>query len=271
MLRICLLGHASALAPLRQRSAVAASAAAITTAVAAAGASQFQPRRAYATGARSTARERRYYSQPLRAPQYGTSTIVGRQESEADVAPAAATMSGEAPSPIAEEIATALDHRIGTVHPDSLTRSKPTDSLPKMRLVHFVVSHCRPVRYNDAGVPVEGSLLLLPWREQLRLCTAIFAALYITKTFFDVIRFELLYYGVWKVGYRNDDSLMKRLLYYGSTAMLATGLLFCFNLTFFLSACLVGRRQVAGYMLCNAFAKVMPHRTLQLLSSRVGC
>ncbi|KAG5480534.1 hypothetical protein LSCM1_06237 [Leishmania martiniquensis] len=271
MLRFFPHGHASAAAPLRHQGVTITSSAAITMTLGVTGALQLQPRRAYVTGTRSTARERRYYTQPLRAPQYGASTIVGRLKSETGMAPAAATTLVEAPSPMAEGIATGLSHGMVTEDPDSSVRGVTTDGSLKMRLVHFIASYCQPVRYNDAGVPVEGSLLRLPWREQLRLCTAILAALYMTKAFFGVARFELLYYGVWKVSYRNDSSLMKRLLYYGSTAMLAAGLLLCFDITFFLSACLVGRREIAGYMLCNAFSKVMPRRALQLLDSRIGC
>lgn len=256
MLRFCPLAHTGA------------TTATTTAAVAATAALQLQPRRAYATGARSTARERRYYTQPLRAPQYGTSTIVGRRKSDAD---AAATWSREASLPMAEEIVTGLHCRLDVGHPSSTTRCRAAHQSPKVQLIDFITSRCRPVRYNDAGVPVEGSLLLLPWREQLRLCTAILAAFYITKALFDVVRFELLYYGVWKVGYRNDGSLLKRLLYYGSTAMLAAGLLFSFNVNFFLSACVVGRREIALHTLCNVFTYVMPRRLLQPLVRRTVC
>ncbi|KAI5688337.1 hypothetical protein MNV84_02700 [Leishmania braziliensis] len=262
MLRFCPLGRLDALPPLPlQRRMVAAATSTL----------QLQPRRSYATGARSTAQEQRYYTEPLRAPKYGISTIVGRQRSKVGAANAATTASGVAPSPMAEEIAAGLGHRIGVVHPNTVTRCLDVNRSPREQLVCLITSHCRPVRYNGAGVPVDGSLLLLPWQEQLRLCTAILAALYITKTFFDLMRFELLYYGVWKVCYRNDDSLMKRLLYYGSTAMLGIGLLFSFSLNFFLSACLVGRREIAGQMVCNVFAYVIPRRTLQRLTNRRGC
>ncbi|CBZ25721.1 hypothetical protein, unknown function [Leishmania mexicana MHOM/GT/2001/U1103] len=172
---------------------------------------------------------------------------------------------------MAEEIVTGLHRRRGVVHPNSTTRGRTAHRSLKVQLIDFITSRCRPVRYNDAGVPVEGSLLLLPWREQLRLCIAILAAFYITKAFFDVVRFELLYYGVWKVGYRNDGSLMKRLLYYGSTAMLAAGLFFSFNMNFFFSAWVVGRREIALHALCNVFAYVMPRRVLQLLVRRTVC
>ncbi|GET87935.1 hypothetical protein, unknown function [Leishmania tarentolae] len=253
MLRFCPLAHAHPISVMTTRTM------AVTAAL------QLQPRRAYVTGARSTARERRYYTQPLRAPQYGTSTIVGRQKSDAD---ASATGLAEAASPMTEEIVTALHHKMDAAHPPSTSRCRTAYESLKMKIV---ATGRRPVRYNDAGVPVEGSVLLLPWREQLRLCTAILVALYITKTFFDVVRFELLYYGVWKVGYRHDGSLMKRLLYYASTAMLAAGLFLSFNLNFFLSACVVGRREIALHLLCNVFAYVMPRRCLQLLVHRVVC
>ncbi|KAG5507022.1 hypothetical protein JKF63_05768 [Porcisia hertigi] len=274
MLRFCSLWHAGALIPRYERAArVAAPIAGMTTPVTGVGtfaALQFQQHRAYATGTRSTARERRHYTQPLRAPRYGISTVVGRQRNDISASTASGMSSNGSLSPMAEDIATGLGQKTDATHPSTRTREMTRYRLLKSKLVHFIASHGRPVRYNDAGVPIEGSLLLLPWREQLRLCTALLAAFCITKVLFDVVRFELLYYGLWKLSYRNDDSFMNRLLYYTSTAMLAAGLLLSFNLNFFLSACLVRRREFAAHMVCNIFAHVMPHRTLQTLASRIG-
>lgn len=240
----------------------------ISVAVAPMGAAALrQSRCGFATGAGATAAERRYYTQPLRAPQYGTSTVVGRQKGDM-IAMAAA---GEAAmSPMAEEMATGLGHKIGVAHPSSTERCTSGSHSARVQRVRALMGHCRSVRYNHEGVPVEGSLLLLPWREQLRLVAAILAALCITKAFFDVVRFELLYYGVWKLGYRNDGSFAKRLLYYGSTAMLAAGLFFSFNVNFFITACIVGRREIARHMVCDVFAYIMPRRTLQVVTSRMG-
>ncbi|KAK7195658.1 hypothetical protein NESM_000495600 [Novymonas esmeraldas] len=268
MLRLCLLGHAggAAAAP-SLRGAVTVTA----TAAAAAAALPGQSRRGYATGARSTARERRYYTQPLRAPQYGTSTVVGRQKGDVGAAAVSPTaFPGEAASPMAEEIATGLGHKIGVAHLNTTTRCMTVHRSPASQLVRLLASRCRSVRYNSAGVPVEGSLLLLPWREKLRLCAAILAAFCMTKALFDVARFELLYYGVWKLGYRNDGSPMKRLLYYGSTAMLAAGLFVSFNVNFFISACVLGRRELVGHMMCDTCAYIVPRRTLHLMASRMG-
>lgn len=209
--------------------------------------------RSYATAQQSTrscAKTRRYYTDPLRAPQTGVRTVVGRLACEGGT-PATAPSAMDAP-----EL-------------NTTTRCLTTRPTPKTQLMRILSAHGRTVRYDDDGVPIEGSFHLLPWREQLRILAAILGAFVMTKAFFDVVRFELLYYGVWKLGYRNDDSFTKRVLYYGSTALLAAGLLFSFNLNFFLSAWVVGRREIAAHMMCNGVAHVMPQRAVLLIERRL--
>ncbi|KPA82671.1 hypothetical protein ABB37_02500 [Leptomonas pyrrhocoris] len=223
-------------------------------------------RRSYATdrphqGTRSSAKERRYYTEPLRAPQSGVRTVVGRFAHPSGVtAPPASAGVSRSSGPHAGVTNTAVN---------TTARCLTTRLNPKTQLMKVLAAHGRTVRYDSAGVPVEGSWYLLPWHEQMRILAAVISALCITKAFFDGVRFELLYYGVWKLGYRNNDSLMKRVLYYGSTALLAAGLFFSFNLNFFLSAWLVGRRQMAAHMMSRGFSHLLPQRVMQLMERRM--
>jgi hypothetical protein len=223
--------------------------------------------RSYATGhqgTRSGAKGRRYYTDPLRTPQSGVRTVVGRQNHPTTA------MSSLPPNNAAGAVTVGeRPQRHNAEKEDMATKCLTTCAHRKDQLMAILTAHGRTVRYDKAGVPVEGSWYLLPWHEQLRILAAIVGALCITKAFFDVVRFELLYYGVWKLGYRNDDSFTKRVLYYGSTALLATGLFFSFNLNFFLSAWLVGRREIAAHMVYNGFSYIVPHRAIQLLERRL--
>ena len=209
--------------------------------------------RRYFTGYHGTlsyVKGRRYYTDPLRAPKFGVRTLVGRFDDQLNTPSSLATA--------------AVDAMM-----DTTTTHLTTHGSRASHLIEMLSARGRTVRYDSAGVPVEGSWYLLPWREQMRILAAAIGAFCITKAFFDMVRFELLYYGIWKLGYRNDDSFTKRMLYYGSTALLAAGLFFNFNLNFFLSAWVMGRREMAAHMVCNGFAHLMPHRTIQLLERRL--
>ncbi|KPI90069.1 hypothetical protein ABL78_0822 [Leptomonas seymouri] len=233
--------------------------------------------RSYATGhsqqsTNSWTKERRYYTDPLRAPQSGVRTVVGRfvHHSRGPTAPASAGVACDAATRAdATNTAKASAAKINTAEVNTATRCLATHSSLKTQVMEVLSAHGRKVCYDSAGIPVEGSWYLLPWREQMRILAAVIGALCITKAFFDGVRFELLYYGVWKLGYRNEDSFVKRMLYYGSTALMASGLFLSFNLNFFLSAWLVGRREIAAHMVCNGFVKMMPRRTIQLIERRL--
>lgn len=206
----------------------------------------------------SVVRARRYYPTPLRAPQYGTSTIVGRQPDGGDVTSfAAARREGRWRDDDGE-----AEERWGAV------LSQATASPPERQLLpRWLAQH--PIRYNNSGIPVEGALLCLPWPEQLRLYSAVVVAFLMTAALCKSIHLELMYQRIGRDGVRRDYSVIRRwVLYYGSTIGVACAIFTSFGLSFVLLASAIGRYEMATHLVGKICGRPFSFRRFALLYRR---
>lgn len=116
----------------------------------------------------------------------------------------------------------------------------------------------RHITTNGRGSPIGGAMRYLPRGELLRVLAAMVLGVALTKFYFDLTRFDLVYHGIWRVGSKKQSELVARLDYYVSTAVVAVGLCVSVAINYWFCALVLGRRQYASQQICRGFARAAP-------------